>query len=216
MEKNENIHTPACFVEAYGSRDWRWYQNLLATVIREGKPGVILDIGAGLGLFTECAYRWGIKCVALEGSEYAVSEAKMRVPELDIRLHYLDDPFPLEEQSVDTVLCYQTIEHLYPATARKVLLESYRVLRKGGVLLVYSPSIYNKKEQAEESHVNLYSPRRLRSELGKAGFHNVGSIDSPLTIFGQSKMATTLANIIFKATSIERLSATANCIAQKN
>jgi len=187
----------------------------MATVIREGKPGTILDIGAGLGLFTECAYRWGIQCIALEGSEFAVEETKKRVPELDMRLHYLDDPFPLQDNCIDTVLCFQTIEHLYPDTALNVMKESYRVLKKGGVILLYSPSIYNKKELAEETHVNLYSPQRLRSELHDAGFRHIRSIDSPLNIIGKSKIATIVTEVIFKAIPIDRLSATANCIAKK-
>ena len=215
MKKKANIHTPDCFSEAYGSRDWKWYQNLMATVIREGKPGTILDIGAGLGLFAECAYRWGIQCVALEGSEFAVKETKKRVPELDIRWHYLDEPFPLQDNSIDTVFCNQTIEHLYTETATIVLKESFRVLKKDGVILIYSPSIYNKKERAEETHVNLYSPKRLRKELRDAGFNNIKSIDSPLNILGQTKIAAILAKGIFKAIPIDRLSATANCRAQK-
>ena len=76
MEKDSNIHTPETFLRAYGTREWRWYQHLLSCVIQKGKPGIVLDIGAGLGLFMECAHRWGIKCIGLEGSEFAVREAK--------------------------------------------------------------------------------------------------------------------------------------------
>ena len=215
MKKGSNIHAPATLLRAYGTRDWRWYQPLLASVIRNGKPGTILDIGSGLGLFMECAQRWRIKCIGLEGSEFAVKKTKKRMPDLDIRHHFLEDRFPLKGESIDTVLCYQTIEHLFPETAKFIIKESHRVLCKNGIIMIYSPSIYNKKESEEETHINMYSPKRLRDELSEVGFVNIRSEDIPQYILGPSKIGKLVAQFLFRCFPIERLSLTANCIAQK-
>ena len=210
-----NIHSATLFKSAYGDRDWVFYRPLLGSCITYGKPGTWLDLGAGLGLFTECAFRFGIDCIGLEGSEYAVDEARSRVPGLDIRLHDLGEYLPFGDNSIATVVLNQTVEHLENATAKFVLRESYRVLEPGGVLLIYSPCWYNKKERKEVTHINLYSPRTLAAEVKQACFEIVAEPNSPNFLLGKSAVGRTMVSLLFKLFPADFLSASANCIAQK-
>lgn len=111
-----NVHTPDLFLRAYSDRDWRAYKWLLAECVTYGPPGRILDLGAGLGHFVECCARFGIECVGLEGSEWAVQGARARY-EMDIRHHYLDEPLPFEDGSFGAVVCNQLLGHLLPHVA---------------------------------------------------------------------------------------------------
>lgn len=76
---NDNLHTSELFEKAYGNRTWEFYKGLLSHCVKYGKPSQWLDLGAGLGLFTECANKFGIKCIALEGSLDGVKSAKKKI-----------------------------------------------------------------------------------------------------------------------------------------
>jgi len=214
--KGSNLHTKAIFERAYGDRGWEWYRGLVAVCIRHGKPGKWVDLGAGLGLFVECATRFGINCVGLEGAEYAVKVAKERFPGIDVRQHFLEDPLPFEDNSISTIMCHQTIEHLSPETSSFMFRECYRVLVKNGVMLIYSPCAYDKKQRAEETHINLYTPSSLKNELEKKGFIVKHRMDTPRMLLGKSHIGRFLINIIYRLFSFDFLSATANCVTVKH
>jgi len=213
--KEKNIHTKKLFEKYYETRDWNWYRDLVAECIRYGMPGKWLDLGAGLGLFVECAQRFGIDCIGLEGSEYAVSKAKERVPNMNISHHFLEDKLPFENNSISTIVCYQVIEHICQKTVRFMLAECYRILVENGIILIYSPSKYNRKERLEETHINLYSPSSLRKELRSAGFEVLATPNTPRSLFGPFKIAEYVTRGIYKLFPFDCLSATANCIAVK-
>ena len=82
--KEPFIYDKETYDQAYAKEDWNASRRLLARCIRKGKPGSILDIGCGLGFFVECCYKFGVPCIGLEGSEYAVQAAKKREPRLDV------------------------------------------------------------------------------------------------------------------------------------
>lgn len=214
MEVN-NIHTKEIFKKAYSNRDWNWYRPLVANSIRYGMPGKWLDLGAGLGFFIECAKRFGIDCIGLEGSEYAVRTAKERLSTLDIRQHNLKNSLPFENNSISTIICNQTIEHICPEDATFMLKECHRVLIKDGVILIYSPCIYDKSQRKEETHINLYKPNRLISELRNTGFTKIKRMDSPRMVLGNCLPARLIMRGIFKVFPFDFLSASANCLAVK-
>src|SRR5665647_3034919 len=96
MEKDYNVHTQELFESAYKNRTWRAYRDIVARCISFGEPGLWVDLGAGCGFLVECAHRFGIRCVGLEGAAYAVSKAKSRCPDIDVRQHFLHDKLPFE------------------------------------------------------------------------------------------------------------------------
>lgn len=213
--KGENLHTKEIFDKDYSGRNWEWYKDLLAKCIKFGSPGKILDLGAGLGFFVECATRFGIDCIGLEGSEYAVAETKKRFQLIDMRQHFLEDNIPFEKETFSIVLCYQVIEHLKPQVAKFVLKESFRVLRKGGSLFVYSPCLYNKNEKIDKNHINLYTPNSLKNELSEVGFNRIKALNNPRLFFGKSKFELFLMGKLFKIFPWDFLSSTANFVAYK-
>lgn len=211
-----SIYTREMYELGYDRKSWKSSRRLLARCIREGKPGLILDIGCGLGFFVECCYKFGVPCIGLEGSEYAVQAAKQREPNLDIRHHYLENPFPFEDETFSIVMCNQIIEHLTKEAAKHALRESYRVLSEGGTIIVYSPSIYNKKEAMHPIHINLHSPKALKKELEEAGFKKVKSLNKSRKFeLGLLNPLNKVVRVFFTLFPLPFLSATANCIATK-
>jgi SAM-dependent methyltransferase len=200
----------------YSDRSWSAYSEILALIVKHSRPGAILDLGAGCGYLVEAATRWGWPSVGLEGSQEAIDMANRRVSGLDIRLHRLSDSLPFAENSFQTVVLNQVIEHLERRTMRGALQEARRVLNPGGMLLVTSPSCFNRKEwKADPTHINLLSPTQLRFELGQCGFEKITPFDSPQLWFGTHRLGLGVAFVLFNLLKFDRLSATANAFAYK-
>lgn len=211
----DNIHTPELFNRAYSGRDWNWYRKVVGLAINYGMPGIWLDLGAGLGFLTECAHRFGIHCIGLEGSEYAVKEALKRYPGLNIQHHFLENPLLFPDNSISTIICYQTIEHLTSDTVKFMLKESFRVLCINGVLLVFSPCRYDYIQKKEITHINLYTPSRLEKELKETGFREIIKINSYRLILGRNIFGKLIMKGLFTLFPVDFFSASANCIARK-
>ncbi len=214
--KGRNLHTKEKFERHCGDRDWNWYRRLLANSIRYGMPGTWLDLGAGLGFFVECARRFGIDCVGLEGSEWAVNEAKRRFPHIDMRQHFLEDRLPFERNSISTIMCHQVIEHLSKETAIFMLRESYRVLKKGGIILIYSPCKRSKKQSLEETHINLYTPQSLRDKVKQVGFGIVAEPNTLRPLLGNNLFSRALSRLLCSLGKFEFFSDSANLVARKS
>lgn len=210
-----NLHTKEIFEGAYGNRSWDFYKSLLSKAVLYGMPGVWLDVGAGTGLFTECANRFGIRCIGLEGSTYGVNTARERYPDMEMRLQLLDKRLPYDDNSVATIVCNQVIEHLAPQTANFMLKECFRVLQKSGVILIFSDCRLVKKHRLEKTHINLYTPTELHQEVERIGFSIICSPNSPRLFFGKSSFSRLLSLLIFKITPLDILSSSVNCIAKK-
>jgi SAM-dependent methyltransferase len=214
--KETGIGTEEYFATHYRDRDWKRYRQILARIVEFSLPGPILDLGAGVGFFVECAGRWGMDCTGVEGALSAVRIATGRYPKLAILHHTLENPLPFKDKSFQTVLMNQVVEHLTAPTARRCLNEVNRVLRPGGMLLITSPSKYNLAEsRGDPTHVLMYSPKELRNLLASCGFTGIIPMDSPLSILGKNYFARGIMFLLFKLTQWDRLSATANCMAYK-
>jgi len=214
--RTSKIPTREYFEKWYGDRDWNWYRNFVAEGIIYGMPGQWLDVGAGLGLFVECARRFGINCIGLEGSEWAVNEAKKRFSDINMRQHFLEDKFPFEDNSISTITCLQVIEHISKDTAIFMLKECYRILKHDGVLFIHSPNKYNREGRVDKTHINLYTPSSLIREIENAGFKVIKTPNSTRIVLGNSRIAKKMAGVIFKLFPFDYLSASANCIAVKH
>ena len=216
MEVDElfNITTKEDFERDYSQRHWSWYQDLLSECVRNGVPGKWLDLGAGLGLFVECAQRFGINCIGLEGSDYAIETALKRFPGITMKKNLLSQPLPFADNSIATIMCYQVLEHLLPEVMDFTLRESYRILQPGGRIFIYSPSKFNKRERQDPTHINLFSLSELRRSLNKVGFKIVEEDNTPI-FFSAKKFLKRLSIEVFRLFPFSFLSATANCVAEK-
>jgi len=215
MNPVSNLHTPELFERAYADRTWRDYRWLVALCVQKADPGLIVDVGAGLGFFVEACGRYGLRCVGLEGSAYAVEAAQRRYP-MDMRQHLLERPFPADLEGATVVVCNQTIEHLKGAVADRVLREAHRILPPGGLLVVASPCYYNCQQRMEPTHINLYTPGRLRVTVLRAGFRRYIATDTPRQILGTSRLGRWVVRAAFQVWAADWLSDSANCLAYKD
>jgi SAM-dependent methyltransferase len=135
----DESHYDRKYFEGHIARyDGQVYRQRVANVDRfmgevAGKD--VLDLGCGVGFFGGTARKRGAKVVGLDFSAVALELCRGREPGMGVvRGDATRLPFPSER--FDVVLLNDIIEHLAEAPGRTMIEEVYRVLRKGGRLVV--------------------------------------------------------------------------------
>jgi SAM-dependent methyltransferase len=201
------------FRHHYGTRSPHSYAWILAEIIVHGKSGSILDLGCGVGLFVELARRWGIVACGVDGSDAAIDIGLTRFAGLDLRPCNLGSALPFDDGSFDNILLNQVVEHLSASVQEQVLRQSHRLLKRGGVLFVYSPSKANKSEvEKDPTHCNPLFPSELRRLLEVAEFRIFKEPNFPL-VSGRIPVFGRLARRVLRTRFVDRVSATANAYA---
>lgn len=100
----------------------------------------------------------------------------------DVDIFYDGRKFPLDNDSFDSIICNQVLEHVF--TPDELLQEINRVLRNDGYLLLTVPFVWDEHEQPND--YARYSSFGIKYLLEKNGFrieHNEKSVNSLSVIF---------------------------------
>lgn len=97
----------------------------------------VLEAGCGEGYGADLIAATARRVVAVDYDEATVSHVRARYPQVEVRTANLT-ALPLPDQSVDVVVNFQVIEHLWDQP--QFVAECFRVLRPGGRLLVSTPN----------------------------------------------------------------------------
>jgi 2-polyprenyl-3-methyl-5-hydroxy-6-metoxy-1,4-benzoquinol methylase len=148
-----------------------------------GRPGRLLDIGAGGGLFVAAAKSRGWTAAGLEISDAAI-EFGRTVLRVDMRkgpAESIAAPDRLiDAQPFDAVTMFDVIEHLYDPVA--VLRSARAILRPGGMLMITTPNYRALSRFALGAewavlspleHLYYFCARSIRRALAAAGFTSV-------------------------------------------
>jgi SAM-dependent methyltransferase len=143
-----------------------------------GRRGRLLDVGSGNGEFLATMRDLGWEVVGLE-PDYAAAAAARRDHGLDVILGTLEGA-TLDEASFDAVTLSHVIEHVPDPV--QTIRECYRLLRRGGVLVVLTPNIASLCHRVfgadwrglePPRHLFLFSPETMRRCASAAGFSAV-------------------------------------------
>lgn len=121
-------------------------------------------------------------------------------------LYYDGDTFPLDDESVDTVLCNQVLEHVF--NPEGFLAEIFRVLRPNGVLIITVPFLWPEHEQPYDCL--RYTSFGLKDRLEGAGFHleqqsKLTRGGAALCALAADKINTTLRSMLLPGRLLGRL-----------
>lgn len=97
----------------------------------------VLEAGSGEGYGASMLARHATSVVCVDYDQSAVEHTRARYPELTVHQGNLID-LPLDDASVDMVVNFQVIEHLWDQPL--FIRECARVLRPGGRLLISTPN----------------------------------------------------------------------------
>jgi SAM-dependent methyltransferase len=125
--------------------------------------GKVLDVGCGEKPFKEEIEKLSD---AYFGVDWPSTLHKQN--EIDVYAD-MSKPLPFKSEAVDTIVSFQVLEHL--AEPEGFLLESYRVLRKQGIIILTTPFMWGVHEQPHDYY--RYTSFGLKYLLVKTGYRNV-------------------------------------------
>ncbi len=149
--------------EAKKRNERAYYQRLYAHIrarIQLDASSRILDVAGGNGHFLQ--YLGIVHADVLDISESGLVVAK--AAGYGAIRGNIEQRFPMPEESYDTALCFEVLEHLrYPS---KTLTEINHVLKPGGTLYVGQPNM----PADGVHHIRRYYLKPLLDDLKKTGF----------------------------------------------
>ncbi len=128
----------------------------------------ILDVGCGTGSLLKKLEKYG-HAMGVDISEEAIKFCRLR----GCRNVYVVDQeegLPFQDNTFDLVIAMDIIEHIDDDSG--ALAECYRVIRKGGVLLITVPAydfLWGPHDEVND-HKRRYVAKELRNKMEKAGF----------------------------------------------
>lgn len=128
-------------VMALTMRERAFHVELLAAVLSDPRPRVVLDMGCGTGtLIAELTQMDpSLQIVGIDGDEDVLARARKKTASVSERVRLSRgsaDALPLDDSSVDAVIASLLLHHLPAKSKLGALEEAHRVLRPHGRLLV--------------------------------------------------------------------------------
>ncbi|HXY62903.1 MAG TPA: class I SAM-dependent methyltransferase [Mycobacterium sp.] len=134
----------------------------------------VLEAGCGEGYGADLISRVARRVIALDYDEATVAHVRARYPRVEV-LHGNLAELPLADASVDVVVNFQVIEHLWDQV--QFVSECARVLRPSGLLMVSTPNRIT-FSPGRDTPINPFHTRELNADeltqlLVDAGFASV-------------------------------------------
>lgn len=142
-----------------------------------GITGGVLDVGCGRGDWLELLAEEGIEARGVDSNRVLVErclESGFEVAHADALLHLRSLP----DESLDAVTAFHVVEHLPFETMVDLLDEARRVLKRGGLLMIETPSPENLVVAAcnfysDPTHRRPVSAHTLKFILQERGFDDI-------------------------------------------
>jgi SAM-dependent methyltransferase len=215
------IHKPlnleqwwAEYSEHYEGRTWKHYRNLLAEFVLYAEEPPMLDVGCGYGFLLECARRFGIPAIGIEGSEGAIARGRSAHPLVDVRQWRAGDDLPFNNDFVGGAILNEFIDHISVDENKLLFQELWRVLKPGGPLMVKSPSKYNRQDQ-DVGHVTFFSASEFCEFVESFSFGVIHQPYVPLPFLGSSRLASAGVKLVTKAYKADKWAARIDLVARK-
>lgn len=148
-------------------------------ITRWARNGCLLDVGCATGDFlSEMRHQLGWYAVGIEPEHTAVAYARNEVG-LDVVEGFLNSP-PFAPQTFDAITLWDVLEHVY--NPRTVILQSAKLLKPGGVLVVNHPNLDSIDRRLFGDlwlgyelprHLNLFPTDLLRCLMADVGLKEV-------------------------------------------
>jgi len=178
---------------------------LVAAVLSDPRPGVVLDLGCGTGTFAGQLAEAdpSVQVLGVDGDEDVLARAREKVTRFGEHVRFskgLVGSLPIEDASVDVVVASLLLHHLSPTAKLVALREAHRVLIPAGRLVIADWG------QAQDSltaagffmlrlldgfeNTADHAAGRLPSLIALAGFSNVSVAQQWRTAWGSLQLIT--------------------------
>ena len=110
----------------------------------KGEKRRILDLGCGVGTFTFESAKFGFSTIGIDFSREAAKISKKFIHENDVgeRCDIIQadiSHLPFKQNEIfDVIIAADVVEHLYDDQYKSMLKDGYGILKKGGILIMYT------------------------------------------------------------------------------
>lgn len=146
----------------------RYDHKRILELIQCKKSDKVLEIGCGLGVLLEkipCDYKIG-----LETNDYAIKICKgkrnIKVLKVDA-----EKSIPFKESTFDYIIMNEVIEHF--KKPKLVLQNCYKILKKGGKIVISTPARNFFAHDLAESHFSEMTLEQLRNLVKECKLHTI-------------------------------------------
>jgi len=180
--------------------DTAWKRNRIANVMQLieglGVDGTrALDIACGIGTFTVELHRNKVFTIGIDSATNAITASSLLFRETNpepgnfVASDALTLPFA--ENVFDLVMCADFIEHITSEEYSKLVVESWRVLKPGGHICVYTPNRwhflefmmrYNVILKRDQSHIDIKTMEKTLAPLRLSGLEVIKAYYRPTHI----------------------------------
>lgn len=171
------------YTDLFHSRFQKYRAQHLLKLYTPQSHETVLDMGCALGTLTFALAPYAKYVVGVDYSKKAITHAKRFLKTASFQnvtfvLTFADNP-GLAAESFDVIFCADLLEHLYPDVSWKLLDEAYRLLKKDGKLVIWTPNrdhlfeVLKRRDlilKEDPSHVDYKKMQTLLSELKKRNF----------------------------------------------
>ncbi|MDP8219407.1 MAG: methyltransferase domain-containing protein [Candidatus Theseobacter exili] len=152
---NDNLQT---WENDYFEEHWKRYIDTIKLIPKpKDSNSKLLDVGIFPGHLSAIASVMGYEIHGISNEEITpefhshIQQASFQIQQMDIE----SEPFPYDSNYFDAVLFCEVIEHLY-RDPFIVLLEIFRVLKPGGILILSTPNLASWENIYELLHERSY------------------------------------------------------------
>lgn len=152
-------------------KDASFYNRWLFSLIRPYLKGSVLEVGAGIGNFTQYLHE-NNSVIAIDIDKYYISKLK-KIVGLKNRAGYGDiekGDYFFENLKFDTIICLNVLEHIKD---HEIALDNmFQLLRKNGNLILLVPAHNNAYTLMDKNlgHFRRYNKKELEKIIKKAKF----------------------------------------------
>jgi len=147
------------------------------------RSGRVLDIGSGTYPFFLLTTRFSEK-IGIDKTFHASSQMSLDDRSLELIHHNIEseDPLPFSDENFDVITMLAVFEHITPHKLPMIFEEVYRVLKKGGLLIITTPAAWTGfilkgmawlrlvSTMEIEEHKGLYAAESIVGALKQCGF----------------------------------------------
>jgi ubiquinone/menaquinone biosynthesis C-methylase UbiE len=178
---------------------------LIAAVLAEPRPGVVLDVGCGTGTFASQLAEAdpSVHVLGVDGDEDVLARAREKVTRFGERVQFsksMANALPIEDASVNVVMASLLLHHLSPAAKLDALREARRVLSPAGRLVIADwgqpqdpltrTGFFMLRLLDGFENTADHAAGRLPSLVAQAGFANVRVAQQWRTVWGSLQLIT--------------------------
>lgn len=150
-------------IDSHGEKAYQEYVSFVTRIVPRGKT--ILDLGCGTGLSSYMLTKNGYKVIGADISPLSIEKASKTFGDKSSNLDYIvADGMDLtfEEEAFDVVSSFLLIEHI--SDIPRALSEMLRVTKKGGMIIVLSPSLLS-PFMPLSALINLFLKRKNKTPI---------------------------------------------------